>query len=94
MYLLNIADDYFDFINRTGSENDKSDLILSTLLLSTPSGVLFSFLLSFMTSTRSKILITNEKMDIFLNPSHPVICIITGPSECGKSFFDEFIFEH
>ena len=24
-------------------------------------------------------------MEKFLYPNHPVICIITGPSECGKS---------
>ena len=24
-------------------------------------------------------------MEKFLNPSHPVRCILTGPSECGKS---------
>ena len=26
-------------------------------------------------------------MEKFLYPNHPVRCIITGPSECGKSFF-------
>ena len=26
-------------------------------------------------------------MEKLLNPNHPVRCIITGPSECGKSFF-------
>ena len=26
-------------------------------------------------------------MEKFLYPTHPVICIITGPSECGKSIF-------
>ena len=26
-------------------------------------------------------------MQKFLHPSHPVRCIITGPSECGKSVF-------
>ena len=26
-------------------------------------------------------------MDKLLNPTHPVRCIITGPSECGKSVF-------
>ena len=26
-------------------------------------------------------------MENFLNTSHPVRCIITGPSECGKSVF-------
>ena len=26
-------------------------------------------------------------MDKFLYPTHPVRCIITGPSECGKSVF-------
>ena len=26
-------------------------------------------------------------MEKFLNPTHPVRCIITGPSECGKSVF-------
>ena len=26
-------------------------------------------------------------MEKILYPSHPVRCIITGPSECGKSFF-------
>ena len=26
-------------------------------------------------------------MEKFLYPNHPVRCIITGPSECGKSVF-------
>ena len=26
-------------------------------------------------------------MEKFLCPNHPVRCIITGPSECGKSIF-------
>ena len=26
-------------------------------------------------------------MEIFLYPTHPVRCVITGPSECGKSVF-------
>ena len=26
-------------------------------------------------------------IDKFLYPNHPVRCIITGPSECGKSFY-------
>ena len=26
-------------------------------------------------------------MEKFLNPNHPVRCIITGPSECGKAVF-------
>ena len=26
-------------------------------------------------------------MDKILYPTHPVLCIITGPSECGKSVF-------
>ena len=26
-------------------------------------------------------------MEKFLYPTHPVRCIITGPSECGKSVF-------
>ena len=26
-------------------------------------------------------------MDKYLCPTHPVRCIITGPSECGKSVF-------
>ena len=26
-------------------------------------------------------------MEKFLYPNHPVLCIITGPSECGKSVF-------
>ena len=26
-------------------------------------------------------------MDKYLYPTHPVSCIITGPSECGKSVF-------
>ena len=26
-------------------------------------------------------------MENFLYPNHPVRCIVTGPSECGKSIF-------
>ena len=26
-------------------------------------------------------------MDKYLYPTHPITCIITGPSKCGKSFF-------
>ena len=31
-------------------------------------------------------------MEKFLYPNHPVRCIITGPSECGKSVFLTNIF--
>ena len=31
-------------------------------------------------------------MDKFLYPNHPVRCIITGPSECGKSVFQTNLF--
>ena len=33
MSMLNITNDYEDFINSTHSENDKIDVIISTLLL-------------------------------------------------------------
>ena len=31
-------------------------------------------------------------MDNFIYPNHPVRCIITGPSECGKSVFQTNLF--
>ena len=40
MYVLNITDDYDEFINSTDIEKDNIDIILSTLFLSIPSGVL------------------------------------------------------
>ena len=34
-------------------------------------------------------------MEKFLYPNHPVRCIITGPSECGKSvFLNKFNFKY
>ena len=59
--MLNITNDYEDVINSTDSENDKIDIIISTLFLSIPSGLLFlSSFLSFIIWTLIKPLITNK----------------------------------
>ena len=31
-------------------------------------------------------------MEKILYPTHPIRCIITGPSECGKSYFSTKLF--
>ena len=40
-----------------------------------------------MVYTLTKPLFNNKQMEKILNPSHPVRCFITGPSECGESVF-------
>ena len=44
-------------------------------------------LMSLMEYTLIKPLIRKMEIDKILYPQHPFRCIITGPSECGKSVF-------
>ena len=87
--MLNITVHYKDLTISTVIGNDNNDIVLSTLLLSTPSELSFLSLLIFVIWKVIIPLTTNEKMDKLLYPHFPVRCINTGPSECGKSFFLE-----
>ena len=94
---------YTDYDNLTSSNdnktmynctsNDNSDnnieIILPSLLQTIPSGLPFFCLMSLMVYTLIKPLFNNEKttIDKILYPNHPARCIITGPSECGKTVF-------
>ena len=99
MHIANITNDYdiitssnyTDYDNTTLSictfnENDV-DLIVPTLLLTIPCGLSFLCLMSLMVYTLFKPLINNKQIDRNFFPNHPVRCIISGPSECGKSVF-------
>ena len=100
MFITNVTNDYDnitlenytivlnDFDNFTNNENI-IDIILPSLLLTIPCALSFSCLLSLMVYTLTKHLFKNKEktFDKFLYPIHPVRCIITGPSECGKSVF-------
>ena len=89
MYKTNVTIEYNDassIKNCTDNENN-IDIFLAALLLTLPGGLSFLCLMSLMVYTLIKPLFNNKKMEKFLYPSHPVRCIITGPSECGKSVF-------
>ena len=62
------------------------DMIISALFLTIPCGLSFLCLMSLMVYTLIKPLI-KIMMDKYLYPNHPVRCVITRPSECGKSVF-------
>ena len=72
--------------NCTDNEND-IDIIIPAILFTIPCGLSFLCLISLMVYTLVKPLFNNKQMEKFLYPQHPVSCIITGPSECGKSVF-------
>ena len=71
-------------ISNLTDKDIENDIIIQALSLTIPGGLLFLCLISLMVYTLIKPLLEMEKI---LYPSHPVRCIITGPSECGKSVF-------
>ena len=95
MYISNVTKDYdnitdydkITFTNCTNTENESFIIIFKFLLLSTPSSILLSSLISLMLCTLIKTLFHNKKMEKVLYPNHPVRCIITRPNKCGKSAF-------
>ena len=90
MYIVNVTDDYNDTIsiNNNCKNNDNSNIeIIIPLFTIIPCGMSLICLMSFMVYTLIKPLFNNKEMEKFLCPTHPVRCIITGPSECGKSVF-------
>ena len=60
MYVLNISDEYDSFINYTDIENNDINIIIEYLLLSIPSSILLLYLISLITWTIIKSLLTNE----------------------------------
>ena len=92
MYITNNTDDYNDTlsINKNCTNNDNDIEIIIPLIANFPCSLSFLCLMSLMIYTIIKSLFNNYKslkMDKILYPTHPVRCIITGPSECGKSEF-------
>ena len=94
MYVLNVTDyddmtdDYNDSlsINKNCTLNENSiDIFVPVLLFTIPCGQSFLCLISFMVYILIKILFKKKKK--FLFPFHPVRCIKTGASECGKFVF-------
>ena len=84
----NMTDEYNDSLSKnnsfTNNEND-FDLFLPTLLLTIPCGLSFLCLVTLLVNTIIKLLFHNKQMEKFPYPTNPVRCIITGPSESGKS---------
>ena len=94
MYVANTTDNYNDTIslnsNCTNSENDKEIIIPLTTKI--PCALSLICLISPMIYTLIKPLFNKKKfcqiqLEKILYATHPVRCIITGPSECGKSVF-------
>ena len=86
--MFKLSDDYEIF--NTCTYNKKVDfiiIILKFLLLTLPGTVRLLSLIELILYTSLKPLIANEKMVKFLYITHPVQCIITGASDCGKSYF-------
>ena len=84
MYVLNITDEFDSFTNSTEIIDDENNIILlitKVLLLSIPSNVLLMSLIGLIKWTTPNLLITYNKKDDILHPTHLVRCIITGPSE-------------
>ena len=97
MYVTNVRIDYdnitssnytdhdnMTLTNCTNNENIIEKVIPLTTIIPGVRSLLC--LISPMVYTSMKTLF-NNKMEKILYPSHPVRCIITGPSECGKSVF-------
>ena len=99
MYVMNVSDydnitstkyrDYDNITSTNCTNNEKNnDIVVPTLLLTIPCGLSFLCLMSLMVYTLIKPFFHYKKMiEKFLYPTHPIRCIITGPSECGKSVF-------
>ena len=93
MYITNFTDDYNDTlsVNNICTNNENSNIeIVIPLLTKIPCGMSLICLISLMVYTLIKPLFNKKstlQMEKILYPQHPVRCIITGPSECGKSVF-------
>ena len=96
MYETNITNDYGnmtgDYIdtfsknnNCTKNENNIESIIPFYTLF--PRRMSLICLISLMEYTLIKPLFNDEEKEKIFYPNHPVRCIITGPSECGKSVF-------
>ena len=72
--------------NCTDNKNN-IDKLIPTSLPTIPCGLSFLCLMSWIAYTIFKLLLNKKEMEKFLYPTHPVRCILTGPSECGKSVF-------
>ena len=93
MNITNITDDYdniTEYDNTTDTNDCNIDIIIPALIFTIPCGLSFLCLMSLMVYTLIKPLFNKKstlEMEKILYPTHPVRCIITGPSECGKSVF-------
>ena len=92
MYITNITDEYNDTLSKKNNctNNDNNTEIILPLFTKLPCGMSLICLLSLMVHTLFKPLFNKKNikmMDKNLYPHHPVRCIITGSSECGKSVF-------
>ena len=94
MYVTNITeydkltDEYNDTLslNNVSTVNENNiDVIIPSILLTILCGLSFLCLMSLLVFTLVKLLFNNKSMENFLYPNHPIRCIITGPTECGKS---------
>ena len=87
-YYDNMTDDYNDSLSMNDNcilNENNINIIVPTLLLTIPCGFSFLCLMSLMVYTLIKPLFNNKYMEKFLYATHPLRCIITSPSECGKS---------
>ena len=89
MYVTYVTDyDNLTLCNCTNNENSDNNIeILTPLFTIYHCGLSLFCLISLMVYTLIKPFFNNKQMEKFLYPNHPVRCIITGPSECGKSVF-------
>ena len=89
MYITKVTDyDNLTLCNCTNNDNNDNNMeIILPLFTIIPCGLSLICLVSLMVYTLIKPLFNNKKMEKFLYPIHPVRCIKTGPSECGKSVF-------
>ena len=84
---MTIIDECDSFINCTENKDDDINIIPKYSLLIIPNSVLLLSLIGLNIWLILKPLLTNKKMDKFLNPTHPVRCMITGSRECGETNF-------
>ena len=88
MYIANVTDDYDNMTPINCTDNEYNiDIIKPTLLFTIPCGLSFLCFMSLIVYTLIKPLFNKQMMDKNLHPQHPVRCIITGPSNVGKSVF-------
>ena len=83
-----MTDNYNNTLSSNCTINDNIvGLIIPTLLFTIPCGLSFLCLMSLMVYTLIKPLFDTKQMEKLFYPTHPVRCIITGPTCCGKSVF-------